>query len=78
MIQKKGVENPKVKNGTAPIAPIAPINGGDTRNEKDLPVHEYPDISFQGPTAEMGAMVAIGAKEEPFILGDDKSSFQAE
>jgi hypothetical protein len=52
--------------------------GGDTRNEKDLPAHEYPDISFQGPTAEMGAMVAIGAKEEPFVSEGDKASFHAE
>jgi hypothetical protein len=49
-------------------APVAPVSGDDTRNEKDLSAYKEPDISFQGSTAEMGAM---GAKEEPFVIEDD-------
>jgi hypothetical protein len=60
-----------VRIPSAPIAPIAPISGGDTRNEIRLSAHEETDISFPGSTAEIGAMGAIGAKEDPFIFEDD-------
>jgi hypothetical protein len=75
MTQEKRSRESEGKNTAAPIAPI---NDGDTRNENDLPAHEESDISFQGSTAEMGAMVAMGAKEESFIIEDDKTSFHAE
>jgi hypothetical protein len=34
------IPKPEGKNVAAPIAPIAPVNGGDTQNETSLPVQK--------------------------------------